>query len=526
MPVTLLCLFQWKEDLPDFRLPEVMQVANTLGKKVSVVGDTTMQGHQVHQFMQFESVNDAVEIADRCVLLRAVFEPWADADNYDQLFDLLKQRDHLFKQAFGCREGVRFKYHVECFGRGYPNNERLGLIKRFECCDHYTATVDLVNPDVTLWILEDIGHGTKRGDPLQHVYFGREIHQTVAMRKAFLSLALPQRKYLGTTSMPADISFLMANMAQVNKGDLVIDPFCGTASILTGCAYLGAKVFGSELDSRVLAGKDGNDIFSNFAQYSLPEPELLRGDMSRRFFWRNCEMFDAIVTDPPYGSRAGSRKVNKTKMAKIEAVQQQQQAADKTDPTTPSKEETTVAQQQQQQSGKTAEEEEPSASSTTGEQQAIIVPTIAYTLSDMLVDLLDFAAKMLRVGGIVTFWLPTTEQYTDAELASHDCFTLLYNTQQPLTIRLKRRLVTMKKIKPWTGQATVRPSVDVDIHNNLYYSNQYTDYKQKVQKKRDAKKKWCEEHGINMMTVAEKRRVKRQQEKEAKKAKPSKTQPP
>ena len=45
------------------------------------------------------------------------------------------------------------------------------------------------------------------------------------------------------------------------------------------------------------------------------------------------------------------------------------------------------------------------------------------------------------------FWLPTTELYSDAELPSHPCLKLLYNTEQYITIRLRRRLLTFEKIK-------------------------------------------------------------------------------
>ena len=38
---------------------------------------------------------------------------------------------------------------------------------------------------------------------------------------------LKKRHYLGTTSMPAEYSFVMANMAQLKAHDMVVDCFCG-----------------------------------------------------------------------------------------------------------------------------------------------------------------------------------------------------------------------------------------------------------------------------------------------------------
>ena len=61
---------------------------------------------------------------------------------------------------------------------------------------------------------------------------------------------------------------------------------------------------------RVLRGKDGKNVFTNFTQYNLPKPELIRCDSSMldRHFRTTANLYDAIVCDPPYGIRAGARK--------------------------------------------------------------------------------------------------------------------------------------------------------------------------------------------------------------------------
>lgn len=59
------------------------------------------------------------------------------------------------------------------------------------------------------------------------------------------------------------------------------------------------------------------DVFTNFRHYGLPLPELIRMDhhlLDRHFrFVANSDngFFDVIVTDPPYGIRAGARKSGK-----------------------------------------------------------------------------------------------------------------------------------------------------------------------------------------------------------------------
>ena len=138
------------------------------------------------------------------------------------------------------------------------------------------------------------------------------------------------------------------------------------SSFALTCQLSGAKCFGTDIDPRVLRGQmyagsadqtadtTKRDIFENFKTYSLEKPELIRMDnhlLDRHFQFKlsgnnsatNCvanlslpltdspsksssnsfsssqnpskseqhfytEMFDAIVTDPPYGIRAGAKK--------------------------------------------------------------------------------------------------------------------------------------------------------------------------------------------------------------------------
>ena len=105
-------------------------------------------------------------------------------------------------------------------------------------------------------------------------------------------------------------------------GDFVYDPFAGTGSIITACAYFQGFCFGSDLDIRVLKGYGVGratkctgikgmdeikrfDIYTNFYHYKLPLPEVFSMDCATMNFHK-LPLFDAIVCDPPYGVRARS----------------------------------------------------------------------------------------------------------------------------------------------------------------------------------------------------------------------------
>ena len=71
------------------------------------------------------------------------------------------------------------------------------------------------------------------------------------------------REYLGTTSMDPELSLVMANMALVQDGSFVLDPFVGTGSVLITCAHFGAYTVSpmiSLLDIKMGADIDGRQI--------------------------------------------------------------------------------------------------------------------------------------------------------------------------------------------------------------------------------------------------------------------------
>ena len=62
-------------------------------------------------------------------------------------------------------------------------------------------------------------------------------------------------QYIGTTSLDAELSLLMANMARVRAADLVYDPYCGTAGTLVAAGAFGARVLGCDLHAPALRGQ-------------------------------------------------------------------------------------------------------------------------------------------------------------------------------------------------------------------------------------------------------------------------------
>ncbi|KAH0577645.1 putative RNA methylase [Spironucleus salmonicida] len=115
-------------------------------------------------------------------------------------------------------------------------------------------------------------------------------------------LALTRRAYLGPTSMDAELAGIMTTLANVKAGDFVCDPFCGTCSILTACASIGAICIGGDFDYKVIRGRKMKSYVDNYRQYGYNLPEICQQDIFHPTF--KPAIFDAIICDPPYCIRA------------------------------------------------------------------------------------------------------------------------------------------------------------------------------------------------------------------------------
>lgn len=140
------------------------------------------------------------------------------------------------------------------------------------------------NPVVEICILEDAfplnGHGYRQQiqGPGQ-VFEARRVADGCGCIGSKYSLK--RRRYISPASMDAELAFVIANMADIRRGDLVLDPFCETGSSMVSCKAMGAHVVGGDIDILTLRGKGrGADAASNFEQYSLDAPlGLLRADI-------------------------------------------------------------------------------------------------------------------------------------------------------------------------------------------------------------------------------------------------------
>lgn len=430
-----LCVFFHR--LLDYRKPEVEALAELFGafeqqeEGDANNGENHNPSHSLQwklpadfhpdcpfHFVNLPSEDFARKIANRSILVKGMYELWGEGSSYEQLEEAVIAYPNDRKLPYLTSESS-FRINLDSFGKTFSTEEQKDILNKLSFIP-FKGKVNLKNPDHKFWLIEIDDYGSNNGLPPiveKRIFFGREIG--VADRKLLPTYQLKSRTYIGPTAMDAEMAFLMANQGLAAPGKLVYDPFVGTGSILVAAAHFGAMTMGADIDIRVVRDGRGPDrnVWSNFKQYGLPEPiSLLRADNNLPP-WRAGlkEVFDAIICDPPYGVRAGGRKSGGRKLLK----------------------------------GIVGPYTVPD------DKRADHIPsTASYSLVECVHDLLDMAARMLVMGGRLVYFYPVLreEDSPDPTFPEHPCFKLIAVSEQILSFRYSRVLLTMVKAAPYTEE--------------------------------------------------------------------------
>ena len=115
--------------------------------------------------------------------------------------------------------------------------------------------------------------------------------------KPFYERRPRRRPVFHPTAMPAKLARAMVNLAQPRKGDLVLDPFCGTGGILVEAGLIGCRVLGFDAKPHMLRGG-----LKNILHYGIKPEGVAIADAR----YPPVTKADCIVTDPPYGRSAST----------------------------------------------------------------------------------------------------------------------------------------------------------------------------------------------------------------------------
>ncbi|CAG8666166.1 7388_t:CDS:10, partial [Cetraspora pellucida] len=332
----------------EFRLPELESLAKIEDVKL-IYNKKEYKENCPFLVVNIETEEEAERLVKRAILIKNIYELWGMGETYDEVHAQVKASPERWSLYIH----KSFKFTVSGFGSTCSSDYQIRMINSFSYLG-FKGDINLKNPQVQFGVLEDYGLDSHAPIPPQ----------------------IPYTIYFGRLASP---------------GKLIYDPFVGTGSFLLTCAHFGAFTLGSDIDGRQIRGQANKSIKSNVDQYNLSDKVLdtLVFDI-RHHPWRENLWFDAIVTDPPYGVRAGAKTLGRK------------------DPTKRSRIVNGVP---------------------AHKRENYYPPTKPYEMSEVLIDLLEFAARYLVVGGRLVYWLPT-----------------IVDDEQNFG-QWSRRLITMEKFK-------------------------------------------------------------------------------
>jgi tRNA (guanine10-N2)-dimethyltransferase len=99
----------------------------------------------------------------------------------------------------------------------------------------------------------------------------------------------------------------LVNLSRVKEGEIILDPFCGTGSILIEASIIGINSIGIDISMKMCKG-----ALNNLKHFMLESLGIINSDA----LMLPIKNVDAIVTDVPYGRCASSRGIETLNLLK------------------------------------------------------------------------------------------------------------------------------------------------------------------------------------------------------------------
>lgn len=409
-------LIYFAQAYPNFRRAELESLAAYHGISIDLSHHDEKNPFLI---VKLENDEQARKIMERSILGRGIYELWGQGKNLEELHENVKQRS---SERFAEYKNVSFKFDFIGYMGKRSTKEKFEMIESFSYLA-FEGPIRMKNPDEIFNVLEEYHvHGTEKATDPINMWFGRQIQLSARTENILDKYDLRRRKYIGTTSFDAELSLVSCNIGQVGPGKITYDPFTGTGSFLVAAANFGGLPIGSDIDIRILRGKnDKCNIKANFKQYgtTLNFLDILTMDFTNNAF-RSDLKIDTIVCDPPYGVREG---------LKVCGAKDPEKAAGR---------ENVVI------DGEKAHL-----------RKDFIQPKKPYELSNLLDDLLNFAANRLPINGRLAFWMPTANDDFEPNLIpQHENLELIYNLEQEFNKWSRRLLVYVRRDDDFKGQTS------------------------------------------------------------------------
>ncbi|NJE00972.1 TIGR01177 family methyltransferase [Thermococcus sp. JdF3] len=140
-----------------------------------------------------------------------------------------------------------------------------------------------------------------RPDTLVRVYCGERLYAGIRLRffdpKDFEKRKAHHRPFFRPISLHPRVSRALVNLTKARRE--LLDPMMGAGGILMEAGLLGLRVYGIDIRPEMVEGAE-----MNLLHYGITDYVLKLGDATRLGELFPGKKFEAVATDPPYGTSA------------------------------------------------------------------------------------------------------------------------------------------------------------------------------------------------------------------------------
>jgi tRNA (guanine10-N2)-dimethyltransferase len=133
----------------------------------------------------------------------------------------------------------------------------------------------------------------------------------------------PQRDDL-SGMLPPKLAQMMINLSQAPKDGTILDPFCGSGTVLTEALLLGYQnIIGSDISEKAIIDTDNNVKWIK-DKFKIDNKKIETFKLSATELTKKIKpnTIDAIITEPYLGPQRGNQDINKT-IAELEELYSQ-----------------------------------------------------------------------------------------------------------------------------------------------------------------------------------------------------------
>ena len=113
-------------------------------------------------------------------------------------------------------------------------------------------------------------------------------------RRQYEKRKVQNRPFFLPISLHPKLARALVNLTSVKRGEILVDPFCGTGGILIEAGLIGVRIIGSDVEEKMIQG-----CKANLDHYDIKNYELFQADIGK--IDQHIKTADAIATDFPYG---------------------------------------------------------------------------------------------------------------------------------------------------------------------------------------------------------------------------------